>query len=414
MSQSYHSALDPRFDGEHTRISNPKGATLVDPNQRSGYDVYITEHARQTMIYLTENTTKLDLVKRAIMELSALPRSLDSYQRKNGIDVFTCKIGLRSEYLIEYAIHSGAVTIYSFSFAGDALKIQQKSEKPQLYRLQKSNGAWVINLRNPPKVDEIKTAHAAVNGQSNDLQKAAWLMGAHLESRYGALQEYTLFHNPTHYLLGGLGDTWESMRDKLGMTTQVTKEFTKVIDKAQQQGNSVKWLAHSQGAVIFAEAARLYQNTWSKHEHCTLDKHSVVFNSGAINIAHNKSRFDKLNIKFNFYNAPDDMVPQILGSNALVLIFKAGRAGKVNREKVIRSIKNAKDVYSGTTTKSSHTLPYNGTADRNNKVKNGLQTPNHDDQIVHDQAIATSNHLNPNTRRVAVFRFYDFMKSRRG
>src|SRR5690606_41259880 len=56
------------------------------------------------------------------------------------------------------------------------------------------------------------------------------------------------------------GDTWESLRDKLGFTTGVTRQFAKVLMDTQAQDNPTQWVVHSQGGVIFAEAVRYLLN----------------------------------------------------------------------------------------------------------------------------------------------------------
>ncbi len=89
-----------------------------------------------------------------------------------------------------------------------------------------------------------------------------------------------------------------------------------------------------------------------------LDMHSVVFNSGAINISYNKPRLNRVGINFSTYNAPNDLVPQLTGMNAVTLLVKGSRARKVGLEKIRRSIRDRKDILEGTTTESSHTLPY--------------------------------------------------------
>ncbi|TQV68120.1 hypothetical protein FKG94_23810 [Exilibacterium tricleocarpae] len=366
-----------------------ENANLVDPDQTTGYDVYITPHAELTMQYLVGSERELDTVKEAIMKLSSLPRSLDSFQRRDGIDIFATRLGLQGKYQIEYGVHSGAVTLYSFALAGAALIAQHKSEKPQLYHIKKTKGAWAIDVNNPPKTQEVKTQHAAVNGQSNDLQKAAWLMAAHLEKRYGEIQEYTLYHNPTHYMLGGKGDTWESFRDKLGITTAVTRKFVDILDRAQEKGDEIKWVAHSQGSVIFAEAVRVYEKRKQRKgsKFPTLDKHSVAFNGCAINIAHNHNRLTRMGVRYTVHNAPDDMVAQIIGLNSVTLLLKGSRGRVVGIEKFKRSVNKRKSVTDGTTTESPHTLPHGGSRDRELKLQHGLQRPSKEIQSTHDASV---------------------------
>ncbi|SBS28193.1 hypothetical protein MSP8886_01085 [Marinomonas spartinae] len=62
--------------------------------------------------------------------------------------------------------------------------------------LKRSIGAWSQDLE---AESQISNQHAAVNGMQNDLNKATWLMGAHLDAAYpnDDFDTYTLFHNPT-------------------------------------------------------------------------------------------------------------------------------------------------------------------------------------------------------------------------
>src|SRR5690625_8049870 len=97
-------------------------------------------------------------------------------------------------------------------------------------------------------------------------------MSRQLEFAFGRdLKEYTLFHNPS---VGGLGDTWESVRDKLGFTTPVTREFARLLSQTQAAGNETRWVAHSQGGLILTEAVRGCRNgrhTYARHN-CRLQR----------------------------------------------------------------------------------------------------------------------------------------------
>lgn len=142
-----------------------------------------------------------------------------------------------------------------------------------------------------------------------------------------------------------------------------------------------------------------------------LDMHSVVFNSGAINISYNKPRLNRVGINFSTYNAPNDLVPQLTGMNAVTLLVKGSRARKVGLEKIRRSIRDRKDILEGTTTESSHTLPYHGLRDRANKMQHGLQTPSKDMLAMHEAAI---NGMAGTSNDGVTKKFFGFMSKRRG
>jgi hypothetical protein len=128
-----------------------------------------------------------------------------------------------SKYEIIYAIGNMQIDIQSIDFNENSQVLNAKKEKPAMYRVKRNDeGLWKITLN---RVKNIETKYAAVNGQSNNLKKATWLMGRYLEHHYGKseVNEYTLFHNPSE---GGKRDTWESSRDKLG---GINNTYYKVI-----------------------------------------------------------------------------------------------------------------------------------------------------------------------------------------
>ena len=236
-----------------------------------------------------------------------------------------------------------------------------------LYQILKGGLGWEL----VGKTDSIKTPYAAVNGQSNPLDKAVWLMGLHLQSEFGKdnVREYTLFHNPS---VGGVGDSWESLQDKLGFTTPVSKQFSEVLQKAQKSEISVKWIAHSQGGIIFAEGVRYFLNgnsntallggangLFKNKEKISLNKHSVAFHSNGNNTYRSKFLLDRAGIEVIAVRGNEnDFVYNILGMNA------------ANGWHVVRSIAYANHVIGGSTQQSSHTLPQ-GTAQLDQNMQYG-------------------------------------------
>ena len=192
--------------------------------------------------------------------------------------------------------------------------------------------------------------------ESNNLTKATWLMGQHLEFQYKTLNEYTLFHNPS---IGGLGDTWESFRDKIGVTTHVTKKFAQLLADTQAGSNHTKWVAHSQGGAIFAEGVRYLLNgssSWSlnklqlngirnSEKGRLLDKHSIAFHGNANNNVRSKLLMNRAGITVIPGQATDyDFVRNIIGMNTL------------NPRKIIGSLVYARHVVGGSISQSPHTL----------------------------------------------------------
>lgn len=158
------------------------------------------------------------------------------------------------DYSISYAIYPEKIVIHNISYTDKRLSKLDSKENNGLYLVVEENGFWRIRER----VKEITTQYAAVNGQSNNLNKAVWLMGEHLRHRYGAVRKYTLFHNRTY---GGTIDTLQSMTNKLAMTTRTAKELCKKMQSCQRRGHEVRWMGHSQGAIMLYEAVNWHLNT---------------------------------------------------------------------------------------------------------------------------------------------------------
>jgi len=227
--------------------------------------------------------------------------------------------------LINYRIANGQVVVFNIQ-PRDKLQIQRdKLEKPGLYHVKKTNkGIWTIS----GKAEKVNTSHAAVNGMLNNLTKATWLMGSHVEHAYGKnISQYTLFHNPS----GGFNtDIWECVRDKMGFSTHVAKQFSQVLTQAQAAGNKTKWVAHSQGGLIFTEAVRYTLNgnssfalnqfklNGARHENkgSVLDNHKVSFHGNANNMWRSRPLMQRAGIGIVAVRIHDyDLVGNVLGIN---------------------------------------------------------------------------------------------------
>lgn len=318
------------------------------PGERYGNDVFLTGYARH--VYdAEENKESFLSLKISLNSLRSNPRSPKSKRLKGSITTFSTEF---DPYRLDYQIYSGQVTVFNIQLIDRHQKMRDSFERPALYKVKKTNGVWSIE----GKTEKVTTAYAAVNGQSNNLAKARWLMGAHLDFEFGAeVTEYTLFHNPS---VGGTGDTWESLQDKLGFTTPVTKEFAKTLSETQKSGNETTWLGHSQGGVIIAEGVRYLLNnesSWSLNKLSfnginnnqkgeLLNKQKVVLHGNANNNWRSARLFERAGIRIVSVKAHDyDFVTNIIGANT------------VNPRKLIGSVVYANHVTGGSISQSPHT-----------------------------------------------------------
>jgi len=331
----------------------------------SGYKVMLTGYADKILKKELESKYA-QVIETGINSLRSNPRPTSGYSKKGSIDTRTLDIGF---FYIWYKIFSGQVLVYNIEPKNTVQLERDRLEKSGLYKIKKNTqGVW----ESKGKIDTITTTHAAVNGQSNNLVKASWLMGAHIEFEFGkgTLNEFTLFHNPS---AGGLGDTWESLRDKFGTTTDIAKQFSALLQKTQKTGNKTKWLAHSQGGLIFAEAVRYHLNgnsSWAvtggfngvfrddKGE--SLNAHSVAFHGNANNNIRSNILFKRAGVEVIATKANDyDLVNTIVGLNT------------ANPWRVIGSIVYSNHVMNGSVQQSPHTLMHDGFNAWDNLMENG-------------------------------------------
>ncbi|MFA7556016.1 MAG: hypothetical protein WCY88_17360 [Spongiibacteraceae bacterium] len=340
---------------EHVAILNAQGyipfvdTTIEQQTSSSGYKVLMTGYANFILEKETSTGEKRNLLS-LLKGLRAIPRPLQAKILKGSISTFQLS---NDSYRVDYRVTGGQVVVYNIQPL-DRIQIQRdKQEQVALYKVKRNaRGIWQTSNQ----VDKVTTRYAAVNGQSNNLTKATWLMGSHLEYEFKSLQEYTLFHNPS---IGSVGDSWESFRDKMGFTTPVTKKFAKILAETQAAGNETKWVTHSQGGAIFAEGVRYILNDNSHsalHQFRLnglrnpekgelLNKQSVAFHANANNNLRSKPLLKRAGINVIAIRANDyDMVPNVLGLNTL------------NPRKLIGSMVYMSHVLNGSVTQSPHTL----------------------------------------------------------
>ncbi|AZZ92666.1 hypothetical protein EUZ85_18820 [Hahella sp. KA22] len=222
-----------------------------------------------------------------------------------------------------YCVNSDEIVISSIGINKDAVgsKIPSSNESAQLYEVQRKNRVRyhektsVADLKEienswgfPVPTVEIKTEHAAVNGMLNDLNKATWLMGTHLDTAYwgDSPEQYTLFHNPTQ---GVFIDLFECVQDKIS-TSKVCRHLASVLTDCQRKGRKVKWICHSQGGIIFTRAVELVNDMG-----ISLQGHKVVIHAGGNDRDRAIEAFKKAGIEVIDIDrdSPFDMVPNLAG-----------------------------------------------------------------------------------------------------
>jgi hypothetical protein len=236
--------------------------------------------------------------------------------------------GVIGNYLIKYEVGADKVIVTDIMLNKRALLEPPKPslEKNALFQVKRQNPERLNDKFMPDtKMDALKSAwgqaspvhsvqttHAAVNGMLNELSKASWLMGVHLDNAYDKdkLNEYTLFHNPSE---GSLPDFYESVRDQIGFTTENAKHLAAVLQQIQARGKQVKWVVHSQGGIIFKEAIRYHLQKGGG----SLNKNSVIFHAGGNKKVETEMLLMKAGIQKNTPDRdnPFDLVPQLAGFN---------------------------------------------------------------------------------------------------
>jgi len=333
---STHQILPPGFVRFEPYWHHQVKQALTSAFWRKGYDIYIWKQAQDFLTILSP--FQLMAVSKKIYSLASSPRPDDARHKKNAVDKYYIP-ELDTGFSIEYEIVNGAV--YVKSIIPDPDSRGKHKEIPGVYHVKRDEfNLWEVK-RTPTY--QVNTKYAAVNGQSNVLERAKDLMAEHVSYAYDkGLTEYTLFHNPSD---GGVWDTYESSQDKKGNTTGVSKEFAKVLKNVQTVGTPVGWVAHSQGGVIFTEAVRYH----FQQEGSSLDKNSVWFHAGANSWDKTTQYLPKAGVTVHGYNDhPFDFVPQLVGGHA------------ISMSNVVGSVLHAGYVVFGNSERSPHTLPFEG------------------------------------------------------
>lgn len=266
-------------------------------------------------------------------------------------------------YLVEFSLKDNQINIEDVLFDEQlkGSKVNYSAERTMLYQvdrltsatydkakdkdgIEELQGAW---NRTPIPTAKVNTSHAAVNGMNNELDKAAWLMGTHLDTAYKSdgIKAYTLFHNPTD---NGKLDLVECIFDKRqGTKSHNAQHLAAVLAQNNQQGKQVKWLVHSQGAIIFCAALEHYRIYYGK----PLTTQQVAVHGSGANIDRLKRIAHNTGVTINnIRNNPFDLVPNVAGRNDL------------SSSSLVRSIKFMGLVFGKKSDpgNSPHTLPFLG------------------------------------------------------
>lgn len=161
----------------------------------------------------------------------------------------------------------------------------------------------------------------------NSPDYATWLMFTHVDAAaqmkakasgedYLPVDRYTLSYAPTD---GFFMDIWGTLKTKLGYESESVMGLRDQLESIVQGNQQVNWVTHSRGGVEFVQAAQ-----GSSLE--SLRNNAVVFHAGANTVwttdAVMKDKglgdISSSNNKNNRYlDAPNDLVPQIVGLRAL-------------------------------------------------------------------------------------------------
>jgi len=171
---------------------------------------------------------------------------------------------------------------------------------------------------------DVTTSWAARNGMLNAPGYATGLMLTHVDAAaetkakvdkqtYIPVDRYTLSYAPTQ---GFVADLWGSFKTKIGIDSDSVVGLRNQMESVQSRKQAVNWVVHSRGGADFVQAATGSSAT-------NLNKSSVVFHAGANNpiltnaIMTNKEIGDVIKDQNRYRDAPNDLVPQIVGLHAL-------------------------------------------------------------------------------------------------
>ncbi|QUX90115.1 hypothetical protein CYL31_01305 [Marinomonas sp. A3A] len=350
---------------QDTITLNSKSAASYNVNLPSSFPFNKAQFTVQALAMLSQlNDFDAMMVAKEIIEISHHPNSPSSI--KHSLNPFRrirrTKYPFRNyHYFVRYRVDGSNIIIEDIIFDEQlhGAKDRHSTERTMLYEVTRTSsakytgavdddgieelkGAWSPN---PKPTTQVRTEHAAVNGMQNELRKATWLMGTHLDAAYqnDNIQAYTLFHNPTDKFAL---DVVECAFDrKKGNTSHNAQHLAAVLAQNQQQGKKVKWLVHSQGAIIFCSALQHFRRQYTGQ----LTSQQVAIHGTGAELALLQSMAKGVGIKVHsLRNNPFDPVPNF--------------GGKIERSRssFIRALRFFRNVTGGNIGASPHTLPFLG------------------------------------------------------
>ncbi|WP_338364223.1 hypothetical protein [uncultured Pseudoalteromonas sp.] len=342
VAQSYNLIYNP-VELKSTRILITKQALAM----LGSLNRFDQQKVIEEITFVCNNPNSCSSVKHSTLPFKRLFRSKNQFKSYH--------------YLIDFKITAdNQVVIHDIYFDTNATgpKPRESLERNMLYNVKRQggrfNGAWDSDELQQSKdswglsgsgATQVSNQHAAVNGMQNSLNKATWLMGAHLDVAYpkDSFDTYTLFHNPTDRMLY---DVVECIFDKRkGTKSQNAQHLAAIFFQSQQQGKKIKWVVHSQGAIIFTAALEEYAKTHT----FKLTSQQVAVHSPGAYLPRLKSAAARLGMLVHQANSnPFDLVPNLAGQNNL------------SPSSLVRSLKFMGLTFLGTELTSPHTLPYLG------------------------------------------------------
>jgi hypothetical protein len=267
-------------------------------------------------------------------------------------------------YMIEYEVQSdGRIAVMEIYHDRDLYGSKEPAsrERNMLYNVGRGNGmkydrpmmtgdieqlegAWEVGR----PVPNITTRHAAVNGMQNNLKKASWLMGVHLDAAYQGANpdEYTLFHNPSE---GKLVDFIECVWDKPVINgSHNAQHLVSVLHQQQKSCKTTEWVVHSQGAIIFNAALILH----NRRIGTPLNRQRVAVHASGALMKRLKANLLKAQMELvGVRNNPFDLVPNLAGFNSF---------NKSGFQCALKFMGLVMGENGGNFAVSPHTLPYLG------------------------------------------------------
>ena len=121
----------------------------------------------------------------------------------------------------------------------------------QLYRVELDD---IGRVSTATPVAAVTTRDLAPNGIWQDLNTALETMRKQVLALDPQVTSFTLFHIPDE----GAVDLFASVRDKLGCTTPIARQFAAILGDLQASGQETRVTAFSRGGIILSEAVRVH------------------------------------------------------------------------------------------------------------------------------------------------------------